>query len=122
MLLVLCSPRYFHTPTTCCPPPLCRCTSQSDEDFEILESYLARLKPEEFILVASSFSHMLNLHNLVRGEMGHGDSWLLQRTRRAIACAHSILNYLLAYVLYDLASILFIGRGAIVSELRSFFR
>eukprot|EP00877_Chromochloris_zofingiensis_P014491 jgi/Chrzof1/9296/UNPLg00263.t1_PEPC1[v5.2] len=40
------------------------CDSKSDEDFDALEKYLAELKPEESILVASSFSHMLNLHNL----------------------------------------------------------
>lgn len=44
------------------------CTSQTDDDFEILETYLARLKPEELILITSSFSHMLNLHNLVRAQ------------------------------------------------------
>ncbi|KAI8473664.1 MAG: PEPCase 1 [Monoraphidium minutum] len=40
------------------------CKSRGDGDFEILERYLTDLKPEELILVASSFSHMLNLHNL----------------------------------------------------------
>jgi len=40
------------------------CSSNSDTDFTLLESYIASLKPEESILVASSFSHMLNLHNL----------------------------------------------------------
>jgi len=40
------------------------CSSNEDSDFELLEKYLAGLKPEEAILVASSFSHMLNLHNL----------------------------------------------------------
>ncbi|EFJ49534.1 hypothetical protein VOLCADRAFT_59445 [Volvox carteri f. nagariensis] len=40
------------------------CTSQSDSDFELLVKYVTDLKPEERILVASSFSHMLNLHNL----------------------------------------------------------
>lgn len=40
------------------------CNSNSDSDFELLEKYLSSLKPEETILVASSFSHMLNLHNL----------------------------------------------------------
>ncbi|GFR48761.1 hypothetical protein Agub_g10581 [Astrephomene gubernaculifera] len=40
------------------------CTSQSDSDFELLVKYVSDLKPEERILVASSFSHMLNLHNL----------------------------------------------------------
>ncbi|PNH07125.1 Phosphoenolpyruvate carboxylase 1, partial [Tetrabaena socialis] len=37
---------------------------KSDADFELLVKYLTDLKPEERILVASSFSHMLNLHNL----------------------------------------------------------
>lgn len=40
------------------------CSSNEDSDFELLEKYLSGLKPEEAILVASSFSHMLNLHNL----------------------------------------------------------
>lgn len=40
------------------------CKSRDDADFEVLERYLTDLKPEEHILVASSFSHMLNLHNL----------------------------------------------------------
>ncbi|GLI68046.1 hypothetical protein VaNZ11_012369 [Volvox africanus] len=40
------------------------CTSQSDSDFELLVKYITDLLPEERILVASSFSHMLNLHNL----------------------------------------------------------
>jgi len=40
------------------------CNSNEDTDFELLEKYLNGLKPEEMILVASSFSHMLNLHNL----------------------------------------------------------
>jgi len=40
------------------------CNSNSDQDFDLLNSYLSSLKPEESILVASSFSHMLNLHNL----------------------------------------------------------
>ncbi|GBF96435.1 phosphoenolpyruvate carboxylase [Raphidocelis subcapitata] len=40
------------------------CKSREDGDFDILERYLGELKPEELILVASSFSHMLNLHNL----------------------------------------------------------
>ncbi|PNW76791.1 hypothetical protein CHLRE_11g476325v5 [Chlamydomonas reinhardtii] len=40
------------------------CTSQSDNDFELMVKYVSDLKPEERILVASSFSHMLNLHNL----------------------------------------------------------
>ncbi|WIA14756.1 hypothetical protein OEZ85_003241 [Tetradesmus obliquus] len=40
------------------------CKSKDDGDFELLEKYLGNLKPEECILVASSFSHMLNLHNL----------------------------------------------------------
>lgn len=34
------------------------CNSNSDTDFELLEKYLSSLKPEESILVASSFSHM----------------------------------------------------------------
>jgi len=38
--------------------------SSEDADFDMLQKYLADLKPEEKILVASSFSHMLNLHNL----------------------------------------------------------
>lgn len=38
--------------------------SKSEGDFKLLEKYLDDLKPEETILVASSFSHMLNLHNL----------------------------------------------------------
>ncbi|KAJ9513722.1 hypothetical protein QJQ45_015483 [Haematococcus lacustris] len=45
-------------------PNLAWCTSNSDSDFDLLEKYLSSLKPEETILVASSFSHMLNLHNL----------------------------------------------------------
>eukprot|EP00798_Chlamydomonas_sp_ICE-L_P009929 gene9929-7799_t len=40
------------------------CTSHSDDDFELLETYLSKLKPEEMILVSSAFSNMLNLHNL----------------------------------------------------------
>lgn len=40
------------------------CESNSDDDFEALEKFLSGLRPEEYILVASSFSHMLNLHNL----------------------------------------------------------
>ncbi|MEW5318243.1 MAG: hypothetical protein WDW38_009481 [Sanguina aurantia] len=40
------------------------CTSDTEEDFDALEKYLADLKPDESILVASAFSHMLNLHNL----------------------------------------------------------
>ncbi|KAG1677399.1 hypothetical protein FOA52_010779 [Chlamydomonas sp. UWO 241] len=40
------------------------CSSSEDCDFEMLEKYMVALKPEEKILVASSFSHMLNLHNL----------------------------------------------------------
>ncbi|KAF5835589.1 phosphoenolpyruvate carboxylase [Dunaliella salina] len=39
-------------------------SSNENTDFELLEKYLSSLKPEETILVASSFSHMLNLHNL----------------------------------------------------------
>jgi len=40
------------------------CSSRSEDDFSLLEKYLSDLKPDERILVASSFSHMLNLHNL----------------------------------------------------------
>lgn len=40
------------------------CNSDEDADFDMLQKYLSDLKPEEKILVASSFSHMLNLHNL----------------------------------------------------------
>jgi phosphoenolpyruvate carboxylase len=41
------------------------CSKHGDADFEALQSFLTtKLKPEEYILVASAFSHMLNLHNL----------------------------------------------------------
>eukprot|EP00879_Flechtneria_rotunda_P019395 GHRR01020372.1.p1 GENE.GHRR01020372.1~~GHRR01020372.1.p1 ORF type:complete len:416 (+),score=77.29 GHRR01020372.1:187-1434(+) len=40
------------------------CKSKDNGDFDLLEKYLDNLKPEECILVASAFSHMLNLHNL----------------------------------------------------------
>lgn len=39
-------------------------TSNSTADFQSLERYLADLKPDERVLVASAFSQMLNLHNL----------------------------------------------------------
>ncbi|KXZ55577.1 hypothetical protein GPECTOR_2g1126 [Gonium pectorale] len=44
--------------------PARRTRYTSDADFELLVKYVTDLKPEERILVASSFSHMLNLHNL----------------------------------------------------------
>eukprot|EP00798_Chlamydomonas_sp_ICE-L_P012456 gene12459-15661_t len=40
------------------------CTSHSDDEFTMLEGYLKKLAPEEMVLIASSLSHMLNLHNL----------------------------------------------------------
>ena len=38
--------------------------SESDSDFEMLEQRLEALKPDERVLVASAFAHLLNLHNL----------------------------------------------------------
>jgi len=38
--------------------------SESDADFELLEQRLEALTPDERVLVASAFAHLLNLHNL----------------------------------------------------------
>eukprot|EP00887_Chlorella_sp_A99_P005836 scaffold1.g5836.t1 len=40
------------------------CMSEADADFEMLEQRLAALAPNERILVASAFSHLLDLHNI----------------------------------------------------------
>eukprot|EP00892_Ulva_mutabilis_P004795 jgi/Ulvmu1/2688/UM014_0144.1 len=40
------------------------CKSLEQKDFDELERMLEELRPDEAILVASAFSHMLNLHNL----------------------------------------------------------
>ncbi|GIL79818.1 hypothetical protein Vretifemale_9097 [Volvox reticuliferus] len=40
------------------------CTNESESELNLLVDYITALQPEERILVASSFSHMLNLHNL----------------------------------------------------------
>jgi phosphoenolpyruvate carboxylase len=39
-------------------------SSGSDDDFEVLEKYMERLKPDEALMLASGFSNMLNLHNI----------------------------------------------------------
>ena len=49
------------------------CASGGADEFGLLEAYLARLRPEESVLVASAFSHMLNLHNLAE-EVASGET------------------------------------------------
>lgn len=45
------------------------CGSETEGDFKMLEKYICDLRPEERILVASTFSHLLNLHNLTEDVM-----------------------------------------------------
>ena len=40
------------------------CSSKETDDFDELEKYLVNLTPEESLMIASTFSNMLNLHNL----------------------------------------------------------